>query len=221
MAQLKGTTISGNLTVNGNAYFENAEQTRQELNFIGYDPGIDNTPTAWANAGTGFAYLTSGNTVSLSGYYGFIENKYNGSTAVHQTLYSIEPVATFTRMGSVSSNGWSSWHRVVDTNFSNKELWTGSWKSGKITVPNTADYSLFKIQMDGQGTTVLGIRYGEHIRGIGGYAGDADEATIYQFTATISGNTWTFKQCHSFKHNTSGNHGSATARTVTSIRGVV
>lgn len=221
MAQLKGTTISGNLTVTGNAYFENAEQTRQELNFIGYDPGIDNTPTAWANAGTGFAYLTSGDTVGLSGYYGFIENKYNGSTAVHQTLYSIEPVATFTRMGSVSSNGWSSWHRVVDTNFSGKELWSGSWASGTVTVPNSADYVLFQIGMDGQGTSILGIRYGEHVRGIGGYSGDAGEVTTYHFTATRSGNTWTFKRCNSFKHTAGGSHGSATKRTVTTIRGLI
>lgn len=221
MAQLKQTTISGDLTVNGNTYFNSPEQTRQEVNFIGYDPDIANTPAAWFAAGTGTAFVNSGNTIGLSGYKGFVENKVNGSGTIYQTFHAISPVDIFYRRGYTSSGEWSGWSRIVNTDYTNKELWSGSWKSGTITVPNTADYSLFKIQMDGQGTTVLGIRYGEHVRGIGGYAGDADEATIYQFTATYSGNTWTFKQCHSFKHNVSSSHGSATARTVSSIRGVV
>lgn len=116
-------------------------------------------------------------------------------------------------------DGETTWHRYVDVN-PVKLLWEGSWSSGTLTVPNTSKYYGFRIAMSGQGTVILGFRYGSHVRGVGGYTQENGEATIYQFTATISGDTWTFVACNSFKHNASGDHGSNTARTVVEIRGL-
>ena len=55
-----------------------------------------------------------------------------------------------------------------------KQLWSGSWSSGSITVTDFDKYTAFKIGLVGQGTAILGFRHqtdgtgGWHLRGIGG-----------------------------------------------------
>lgn len=100
------------------------------------------------------------------------------------------------------------------------ELWDGSWSSGNITVPNTSKYIVFKVNMSGQGTSILAVKTGNYIRGIGGYATAAPTISIYHFAATFSGNTWTFVNCLSLNHVPSGSHEKATSRTVSTIIGL-
>ena len=102
-----------------------------------------------------------------------------------------------------------------------KVLWTGSWSSGSITVPNTAKYSKFKICM---GTLYLeGIKVnGSQIFGTISFRGSSGTA-IYQnvFTAKVSGNTWTIVGHGQMGHNQAGNHGTyGNALEVTEIIGI-
>lgn len=87
-------------------------------------------------------------------------------------------------------------------------LWSGSWSSGTITIPDTDKYLLFRISMVGQGTSVLATKAGSHIRGIGGYSSETPTITTYHFAATLSNNEWTFVALNSFSHIPNGAHGS-------------
>lgn len=104
-----------------------------------------------------------------------------------------------------------------------KTLWSGSWSSGTITVPNTDDYNFFIVTFSGQGSVVPVFKWGTHIRGIGGYDEGAANSRhdTHAFTATFSGNVWTFVSATFTKHNFSNNHGPKNSMTVTSIIGVI
>lgn len=99
-------------------------------------------------------------------------------------------------------------------------LWSGSWTSGTIDVPDTDKYTVFKIGMSGQGVAILAVKHGTHIRGIGGYSSDTPTVISYQFTATFSDNTWTFVACNSLRLG-GDDVGVITNQTVTSIVGII
>ena len=101
-----------------------------------------------------------------------------------------------------------------------KSLWNGTWSSGTITVPNTDDYSVFQITLDGQGTSILAMKTGSYIRGIGGHP-TSSAVSIQNFAASFSGNTWTLSKANVFIHTPSGNHGSAETKSVERIKGIV
>lgn len=75
-------------------------------------------------------------------------------------------------------------------------LWKGTWSENTITVENTSDYLLFQIGLANIGTSILAMRYGNYIRGIGGYSSATPTVTLYHFAATISGNDWTLVACN-------------------------
>lgn len=104
-----------------------------------------------------------------------------------------------------------------------KLLWSGSWSSGNITVPNTANYSLFLI--DGGGyDAVLAWKFTStsEIRGIGGYYHGIENAQyIVGFEASFSGNTWTLDNYYRMYHYTSGSHSAAAAKTAVKIYGLL
>lgn len=100
-------------------------------------------------------------------------------------------------------------------------LWEGSWSGGTITVPNTNKYTAYKIDMASQGSSIFAFRHNTHIRGVGGfYYLSGSCATSYQFTATFSGDEWSFVACNSLVHNPNGNHGKLDDRTVSAIIGL-
>lgn len=100
-------------------------------------------------------------------------------------------------------------------------LWEGNWSGGTITVPNTNKYTAYKIDMASQGSSIFAFRHNTHIRGVGGfYYLSGSCATSYQFTATFSGDEWSFVACNSLVHNPNGNHGKLDDRTVSAIIGL-
>lgn len=100
-----------------------------------------------------------------------------------------------------------------------QELWSGSWSSGTITVSNTTKYSVYSISISGQGASILAIRKATHIRGIGGYSSATPTITTLHFTATVSGDEWTFVAANGFSHIPSGAHGELISGLV--INGIV
>ena len=95
----------------------------------------------------------------------------------------------------------------------------GSWERSIIGFQSD-DYRLFNIYMDGQDTTLLGVRYANNVRGIGGWATAANMYT-FEFAASVSGDTWTFAACSRLFHSASGTHGTLENMTVTGIVGVL
>lgn len=107
--------------------------------------------------------------------------------------------------------------KILDYGFVWKELWTGTWSSGTISVPGSSEYGLFQIRLSGQGTTIPVLKHGQHLRGMGGYSSATPTIITYQFTATISGDTWTFVACNSENHSTNA----VTSLVISSICGIV
>lgn len=104
-------------------------------------------------------------------------------------------------------------------NHINKTLWTGSWSSGTITVPDTDQYNVFIIYMVDMGTAIPVLKHGIYLRGWGGAAGDV--AASFQFAATHQGDIWTLVSCTGMNHNSTSNHGTATSKTVSAIVGLI
>ena len=99
-----------------------------------------------------------------------------------------------------------------------KELWSGSWSSGTITVPNTDKYKAFLITMSGVGTLIIAFEHNNHIRGIGGYvANNPITAMTYHFSASISGDDWTLDGCTGIDHP----GGTNTSKVITQIIGLL
>lgn len=99
------------------------------------------------------------------------------------------------------------------------ELWTGSWSSGDITVPDTDKYTMFLIKLANYSLYIPAIKYSSNIRGLGGYAA-ADSVISAQFAGTFSGNTWTLANANSMIHKPDGSQTLA-ARNVEKIIGLI
>jgi len=103
-----------------------------------------------------------------------------------------------------------------------KELWTGAWTSGAITVVGIDQYTKFDVY-----TANAGIMYGYTLGGSILLAGNVyASATSGQMDtigirATISGNTVTMVRYTGFGHTQSGNHtGALSAGNITKIVGI-
>lgn len=67
-----------------------------------------------------------------------------------------------------------------------KTLWSGSWKSGSITIPNLKKYRLFALFDSKKGTVILVPRTTSWFRGLGGYISDSENLWWYAINAEIT-----------------------------------
>ena len=99
-----------------------------------------------------------------------------------------------------------------------KTIWSGSaGTNSSMSIPDINKYWIYRINMEGQGTTVLGIRNGSYVRGIGGYTTATPTITHYYFSGEISGTTVKVIECGSGKPNLT----SITKLKVTSVTGLI
>lgn len=101
-----------------------------------------------------------------------------------------------------------------------KQLWSGTWSNGAITVPNTDKYFAFIVSQNG--SPLLAVKAGNIIRGFG-ITGQNDNNTAYTraFGASLSGNTWTLQYNNYLVHTESGNHNAGATSKITEIIGLV
>ena len=208
-----------------NAGWLSLPQTRQNINFIGTNPisSSDNdTPAKWGTLGGGVAYYdTAGCLNSQPTRYGMLHNMTTGGSIVSQLWI---PVASslesaYIRYGNLS--GWQgSWKKLLDERTVKQALWNGSWSSGSITISGIENYQVFKVTLSEQGTSILALRTGNYLRGIGAQP-TAKSVITHQFAATISGNTLTLVSANTLEHIQSSNHTAVTTLAVGSIIGII
>ena len=129
-------------------------------------------------------------------------------------------IATLNAAGKLAQMPTAADVGAVADSFRGALLWSGSWSSGSITVPNYTDYRAYLINMDGVGSSILAIRSASFLRGIGGY-GASDVLYTYQLGVTSNGNTLTWGNCNMLRHNPSSNHGAFTIYNVSEIIGLI
>lgn len=100
-----------------------------------------------------------------------------------------------------------------------KKLWSGNWTSGNITAEGFQDYTLFFLHPYGGAHSIIAMKVGNTLRGIGGQAGDGNQ-TILTLQATCNGNTLSGLKCFWMNHAVSGDHGAKTDVGIADIYGV-
>ena len=99
-----------------------------------------------------------------------------------------------------ANNTWSDWMEII-TDYSyrqpNKQLWTGTFEQGSITVPEFEKYTLFRITLLNKATDIVATHHTDHLRGIGGFT-DGKGASGFFFNANVSGNVITLVACTEF-----------------------
>lgn len=102
----------------------------------------------------------------------------------------------------------------------NKVLWTGTWETGSITVPEAENYETFRIFCNSLQPIDV-ARSGQYLLGAGGCSYEGNIEIIAGINMTISGNTLTMRYpAVRFTHTPEGNHTAVVATNIVKIVGV-
>lgn len=132
-----------------------------------------------------------------------------------------------TYIRTVTSNGASERAPATDlmSDFASlfgQTLWTGSWSSGSITVPDTDKYKIFIIMQGGQSVLVIKRSTNLYVDGFTLIGSSSGTQYVKSFSAAINNNTWTYRWANEIAHNVSSNHGAArNGEVITEIIGLV
>ena len=124
MAQLKDTTVNGNLEVAGetNLLSKVTSDTRQNINYIGINPILntdEDTTENWMAFGSGHAYFGSSILQSQPATYGFLENIVC-DTNIHQVFTSWTSGTTnrkWVRTGNLNYPLDGDWIQLINENY--------------------------------------------------------------------------------------------------------
>lgn len=100
-------------------------------------------------------------------------------------------------------------------------LWTGSWSSGSITVPDSALYLAYAIYQNNQWCIALRDETNNRIDGAWITGGSVYHQYSRVFRATVNGNIWTLSWAKEITHTASSNHSAGISQTVTKIVGLI
>ena len=100
------------------------------------------------------------------------------------------------------------------------QLWSGSWSTGQITVPNLTNYTMFYLDVSNSNTLVPAFRERSSLRGSSGYFSSNDYGHLALFDASVSGNTLTYGHLIDISISRAGNMGFSDDLEVVAIYGI-
>lgn len=118
-----------------------------------------------------------------------------GDNGVHHTggTYLSSGINTGTGTGNESirvyipdKNGDGNYYNVWHKGMTFKILWSGTWSSGTIEMPEVNQYNFFMMADNSKGTLIPVFKFGKWLRGIGGYLSPAGNTWTYSFNAEIT-----------------------------------
>ena len=101
-----------------------------------------------------------------------------------------------------------------------KELWSGSWNSGSITVQNSDKYNVFVICSDDIAIVCARLP-DDSINGISATATSQSVTWTKAVKIQTNGTTWTLTNSSVMSHQGSAAHGGASAVTIDRIFGLI
>lgn len=235
MAYLKSTNIDGDLTISGGGNLNLADGSNV-LNSSGkaalFQDGSKNRtmPSLYLTSGD-YAYnYRNSDVVGFNGIY--FSDSCTGNEGINfpYTTNAIDFDNYNTSTEWMTLRGYDGDLYFMDARIPTsatiaKTLWSGSWSSGSISVPDFTRYRLYvlytatKSSGSENGTVIIAFRMGNWFRGMGGYSTNTPTITHYYFNATTS-NSWSsisFIECIAERNDGTN----TTDLAVTDILGVV
>ena len=140
---------------------------------------------------------------------------------VHGGLAGSTPNAMFaTNYRVVDTPKIRPWRKIYAPQ-ANNLLWSGTWSSSNITVPNFTAYNIFLVRINGTFPYVLATAKEGIFDGGMIFPWDGTREMELSFNATYSGTTLTFGNARYVYHTVSSNHSSITTRTILEIWGIL
>ncbi len=100
-----------------------------------------------------------------------------------------------------------------------KELWSGTWSSGSITVTDSDKYAVFLAIADD--TPLLGVRMSNTQIKFFGVVYGSSRQYIKTVAVANNGNTWTNSGTSNMGHTANGNHTASAVAAINKIIGII
>ena len=152
------------------------------------------------------------------------DNLYVGSTSTAGTKHTGNTyVCTGAGKGLyavIGENAYPIYHE--GNRMKTKLLWSGSWNTGNITVPELSKYTVFYIDVATAGTGILAVKETDYFRGGNLYTDASGTTYMATIAASVSGEQLTYINCHSRSITSAGVVGPGEANNaIAAIYGVV